>query len=114
MEYLNNCAACHGRNAKGDGPVAAALSTKPYDLTMISKKYKGTFPEGLIYKVIVGHEIITSHGETDMAVWGDRYTSTPPEVDYSIEFPPHEQDTQAIILGRITSLIGYLKSIQAK
>ena len=114
MEYLNNCAACHGRDAKGGGPVAAALSTKPYDLTMISKKYNGTFPEGFVYKVIVGHEIFNSHGETDMAVWGDRYTSTPAEVDDCIATPLHEQDTQAMILGRITSLIGYLKSIQAK
>lgn len=114
MEYLNNCAACHGRDAKGDGPVAAALTTKPYDLTLISKKHDGTFPEGLIYKVIVGHDIINSHGGTDMAVWGDRYSSTPFEADDSIAFPPHEQDNQAMILGRITSLIGYLESIQAK
>ena len=113
-EFLNNCAACHGRDAKGGGPVASALSTKPYDLTMISKKYNGTFPEGLVYKVIVGHEIINSHGGPDMAVWGDRYTSTPPEAVDSIEYPLYEQDSQAMILGRITSLVGYLESIQAK
>ena len=114
MEYLNNCAACHGRDAKGGGPVASALSTKPYDLTMISKKYNGTFPEGLVYKVVVGHEIINSHGGPDMAVWGDRYTSTPAETVDSIAYPLYEQDTQAMILGRITSLVGYLESIQAK
>ena len=114
MEYLNNCAACHGRDAKGGGPVAEALTNKPYDLTMISKKYDGKFPEDFVYKVIVGHEIINSHGETDMAVWGDRYTSKAPEADDSIAFPLYEQDNQAMILGRITSLVGYLESIQAK
>ncbi len=114
MEYLNNCAACHGRDAKGGGPVAAALSNKPYDLTMISKKYNDKFPENFVYKVIVGHDIINAHGETDMAVWGDRYTSKAPEADDSIAFPLHEQDNQAMILGRITSLVGYLESIQAK
>ena len=114
MEFLNNCAACHGRDAKGNGPVAAALTTKPYDLTLISKKHNGKFPEGLVYKIIVGHDIINSHGGTDMPVWGDRYTSTPHEDNDGIAFPLHEQDTQAMILGRITSLIGYLESIQAK
>jgi len=114
MEYLNNCAACHGRDGKGSGPVAEALTNKPYDLTLISKKYSGKFPEDFVYKVIVGHDIINSHGETDMAVWGDRYTSKAIETDDSIAFPLHEQDSQAMILGRITSLIGYLESIQAK
>ncbi len=70
MEYLSNCAACHGRNAKGGGPVAAVLSTKPSDLTMISKEFNGKFPEDHIYNVINGHDIINSHGETDMAVVG--------------------------------------------
>ena len=114
MEYLNNCAACHGRDAKGGGPVAAALSTKPYDLTLISKKFDGKFPKGFVYKVVNGHDIINSHGDTDMAVWGDRYTTKAPETDDSIAFPFHEQDTQAMIFGRITSLVRYLESIQAK
>ncbi len=112
MEYLNNCAACHGRDAKGDGPVA--LYTKPPDLTMISKEFNGKFPEDFIYNVIVGHDIANSHGETDMAVWGDRYTSKAPKADDSIAIPLHEQDTQAMIFGRITSLVRYLESIQAK
>ena len=114
IEYLNNCAACHGRDAKGGGPVAAALITKPYDLTLISKKFDGKFPKGLVYKIINGHEIIKSHGDMDLQVWGDRYSSRASEVDDSIALPFYEQDNQAMVFGRITSLVGYLESIQAK
>lgn len=114
MEFMNNCAACHGKAAKGDGPVASSLTTKPFDLTMISKRYNGKFPEGLVFKIIVGHEVIDSHGDSDVMVWGDRYSSSPIEIDESIVYPLQDQDTKAMILGRITSLIGYLESIQVK
>ncbi len=31
--FLDNCAACHGLQGRGDGPAAKSLSTKPADLT---------------------------------------------------------------------------------
>ena len=31
--YATNCAPCHGEKGKGDGPAAAALTTKPADHT---------------------------------------------------------------------------------
>ena len=37
------CATCHGREAKGGGPMAASLKTPPADLTTIAKRNKGTF-----------------------------------------------------------------------
>jgi len=82
-EYLNNCAACHGKDAKGNGPVAAVLTTKPFDLTMISKRFDGKYHRDFVYKVINGHEIIS-----------------------------YEHDNQAMVFGRIMSLVAYLESIQ--
>jgi len=114
MEYLSSCASCHGADAKGNGPVAAALTIKPSDLTMISKDFSGTFPEDHIYNVIDGRKMINPHGDTDMPVWGDRYTSKAREAADRIAFPLHEQDAQALVYGRIVSLVGYLESIQAK
>ncbi len=114
MEYLSNCGSCHGNDAKGDGPVAAALSIKPSDLTMISKQFSGKFPEEHIYKVIDGREMINPHGDTDMPVWGNRYMSKVRKAADRIAYPLHEQDAQALVFGRITSLVGYLESIQAK
>ena len=114
MEYLSNCGSCHGKDAKGDGPVAAALSIKPSDLTMISKQFSGKFPEDHIYKVIDGREMINPHGDTDMPVWGNRYMSMAHKAADRIAYPLHEQDAQAIVFGRIMSLVGYLESIQVK
>jgi mono/diheme cytochrome c family protein len=110
-EYMSNCAACHGADAKGAGPVAAVLSIKPSDLTKISKKFNGKFPEEHIYKVIDGREMINPHGDTDMPVWGHRYMSMAYEKAGEV---PHELDAQALAFGRITSLVGYLESIQAE
>jgi len=114
MEYMSNCASCHGKDAKGGGPVAAVLSIKPSDLTMISKQFSGKFPEDHIYKVIDGRDMINPHGDTDMPVWGDRYMSMAQKEADRIAFPFYEQDAQALAFGRITSLVDYLESIQVK
>ena len=112
-EYLSSCASCHGVNAKGAGPVAKVLTTKPADLTLITKKFNGQFPAERIYKVIDGRDfyMIDPHGDTQMPVWGYRYMS---EVDKRASEVPHDLNTQAIVFGRIMSLVGYLESIQAK
>lgn len=36
MVYRQNCVACHGRNADGKGPAAAALRPRPTDFTKAS------------------------------------------------------------------------------
>ncbi len=42
--YHAHCAACHGSDGKGNGPAAAALKTKPADLTVLAKNNGGKFP----------------------------------------------------------------------
>ena len=45
VEMFNSyCAACHGKDAKGDGPAASALKVPPADLTQLAKKNNGKFP----------------------------------------------------------------------
>lgn len=34
--FLNNCASCHGNSARGDGPIALALTPKPADLVVMA------------------------------------------------------------------------------
>jgi hypothetical protein len=41
MEYMENCAGCHGADAKGAGPLSAKLKTKPTDLTLLAKRNHG-------------------------------------------------------------------------
>ena len=114
MEYLSNCGSCHGRDAKGDGPVAAVLTVKPSDLTMISKKFNGTFPEEHIYKIIDGRDVIKAHGNSLMPIWGHRFTVMEYKAADAIAYLPNDVDTQALVFGRIMSLVGYLESIQAE
>jgi len=114
MEYLSNCASCHGRDAKGGGPVADVLTVKPADLSMISKKFNGEFPKELIYKIIDGRDMIKPHGHSLMPVWGRRFTVMEYKDADAIAYLPDDLETQALVFGRIISLVGYLESIQAK
>jgi mono/diheme cytochrome c family protein len=46
-EYLAGCAACHGIDGKGKGPLSADLKTAPADLSIIAKRNGGVFsPQG--------------------------------------------------------------------
>jgi len=113
-EYLSNCGSCHGRDAKGSGPVAVILAVKPSDLTMISKKFNGVFPKEHIYKIIDGREMIKPHGDSLMPVWGSRFSVMEYKAADAIAYLPNDVDIQALVFGRIISLVGYLESIQAK
>lgn len=110
-EYMGQCAACHGPHAKGDGPVAEVLTQKPADLTQISKKYGGTFPADEVYRIIDGTKMINPHGDRQMPVWGFRYMESATAQAGAV---PHDVDAQELVAGRITSLVQFLESIQAK
>jgi hypothetical protein len=54
IEYETGCAPCHGVDGKGRGPVAAGLTAKPADLTVLAKKNNGVFPLSSVYDTIYG------------------------------------------------------------
>src|ERR1035438_5978942 len=64
--YLQYCASCHGMAGKGDGPAAAALKAAPSNLTTLSARNKGVFPEIRISRVIEGADELSAHGSRDM------------------------------------------------
>lgn len=65
------CATCHGKDAKGKGPMASVLKIPPPDLTGISKRNNGFFPFLKIQKIISGEEAVSgAHGTKEMPVWG--------------------------------------------
>jgi len=69
--FREYCAVCHGVGGKGDGPAAAALKTAPSDLTQISAKNSGKFPDLKVQHIINGDaEQPVAHGSRDMPVWG--------------------------------------------
>jgi len=71
--YRQYCASCHGLNAQGDGPVAAALKVKVPDLTRIAQRHGGTFPSSDVRDTIDGREAPRAHGTRTMPVWGELF-----------------------------------------
>jgi mono/diheme cytochrome c family protein len=99
--FKTYCASCHGAEATGNGPVAPALRQTPADLTRIAKRNGGMFPADRVHRIIAGREI-ESHGDREMPVWGDAFTTTR-EVQ-----PRDGADT------RIAAIVRYLESIQER
>lgn len=98
--YGAYCAACHGKNGKGDGPAAAALKVPPADLTTLAKNNNGKFPRNEVYDTISGERAIAAHGSKEMPVWGNLF--------HSID--SHE----SISMMRLKNLTDYIESLQAK
>lgn len=94
--YHNYCSACHGLSALGDGPAAKALTKAPADLTRISARNGGTFPETKIKRYIEGLDEVAAHGSRDMPMWGELFRAM-------------ERDTVPL---RVQALSEFLKSIQ--
>ncbi len=68
MLYQRYCVACHGPEGHGDAPVTSALRERPPDLTTISKRNEGWFPERRIQDIVDGRFPV--HGRREMPVWG--------------------------------------------
>ena len=125
LEFLSNCAPCHGPDAKGNGPDSVKLQTKPADLTTLAKKNNGVFPLSTVYATIDGRNVTETHGIRDMPIWGCRHTPSPiPPTNSSkskvYKPDPYEShldlscDSEDIIANRVLSVIEYLRRIQEK
>jgi len=102
--YVQYCGACHGRDGKGNGPVANWLTAKPTDLTQIAKNAGGDFPMVKVIQAIDGTTTVRAHGDSDMPVWGDRFRA---DIGASL-------NRQAQVRGKILLIAEYLRSIQVK
>jgi len=95
------CAVCHGASAKGDGPFANLLTTRPTDLTTLATRNKGEFPFGRAYDTIDGRNMLTAHGTGDMPIWGK-------------EMRDAGLGGETALRGRLVETLVYLRSIQVK
>ncbi|MEM7641864.1 MAG: cytochrome c [Pseudomonadota bacterium] len=64
-----HCAACHGLDAQGDGPMRDVLAVDVPDLTGLAARAGGTFPHFEVVSKIDGRDPVVSHGSA-MPVWG--------------------------------------------
>ena len=63
MLYAENCAACHGVDATGNGPAAGHLTTTPPDLTQIAARRNGVWPMLEVMGIIDGYTKSTAPRE---------------------------------------------------
>jgi mono/diheme cytochrome c family protein len=97
--YRAYCASCHGIDAKGHGPAAAALKATVPDLTMLTENNRGEFPAKLVRNTIMGEEMLAVHGTREMPIWGPIFHQVEADVDRGNV--------------RVDNLVKYLASIQA-
>jgi mono/diheme cytochrome c family protein len=100
--FKTYCAVCHGKEAKGDGPLAGSLRFTPSDLTLLAKRNGGTYPAEQVFRMIDGRKPLRGHGGPDMPVWGDAFKGTAD--GYSEEK----------VKARIDALVDFLKTIQVE
>ena len=94
--FAQYCTPCHGKGGRGDGPAAAALKRAPADLTTLTSRNGGKFPDVKVKRYIEGLDEVPAHGSRDMPIWGPLFRAL-------------SQDTAAI---RVEALTAHLRSIQ--
>jgi mono/diheme cytochrome c family protein len=109
QDFSFHCAACHGADGKGAGPVSRALKIEPPDLTRIAKRNGGVFPEVMIFGTISGLNMPMSHGTREMPVWGNQFIGETLKGPVSLE---HAQEAVSEVTDRIKRLVGYIRTIQ--
>jgi len=110
IEFVNNCAACHGADGKGNGALGNLLQRSPPDLTMLAKNNNGVLPMNRLYQVIDGVGV-PSHGARDMPVWGKEYFV---EESQKLREARGAYDAPAVVRARILTLLEYISRIQAR
>src|SRR5476649_1065021 len=101
-DYQAYCASCHGAGARGDGTLAKSLKKRPADLTQLTRRNSGVFPEEKVFKTVDGRTPGSAHTDSDMPAWGDVFAK-------SIESAGSDNTA-----ARIGILVKYLETIQAK
>jgi len=99
--FAQYCVACHGKDAKGTGTLAATLKPKPADLTLMTARNGGTYPREMVFQVIDGSKKVKGHGGGDMPEWGAAFRAA-------------TESDEVATKRRIDSLVDYLATLQGK
>jgi mono/diheme cytochrome c family protein len=135
-EYMDNCAGCHGADAKGAGPLSAKLKSKPADLTLLARRNHGSFDTATVYQMIDGRNARATHRGAEMPIWGCRHETPalpapalskhhrkiPKRVVSALQRRESELDSlldlpcgsEEAVRERIRSIVDYLSQLQAK
>lgn len=101
--YETHCAVCHGLEARGNGPLAPALTLQPPSLRDLLQRHDH-FPLERVISRIDGRDPLVSHG-SPMPVYGPFFEGD----DTALK----TDNGQPILTSRpIADLVAYLKKIQ--
>jgi mono/diheme cytochrome c family protein len=98
--FRGYCASCHGLDARGGGPAAPALKSRPTDLTQLNKRNGGKFPFAMVENAIRGNQFIQPHGSREMPVWGDAFRNV--------------NRDEVLVKIKVHNLALYIESVQEK
>jgi mono/diheme cytochrome c family protein len=99
--FKQYCAACHGPDAKGNGPAAPTLKTPPPDLTTLAARNMGVFPKEYVENILHFGPGVKAHGSSDMPTWGSIFEMI-------------DKNNERVVEQRIKNLTEYLASLQGK
>ena len=114
--YASYCAACHGAEGKGDGPVAGNLKREAPDLTTLSQRSGNESPTQWVERNIRNEAGPESHGTVAMPLWG-------PIFGEMTGLDQQSRDKRRVLVGseatspsladlRVTNLVGHIESLQ--
>jgi len=98
--FMNHCAACHGTDGEGGGPVAAALQATVPNLRSLAMRNGGTFPTEAVTAYIDGRQMKVAHGDRQMPIWGDVFRG------------PEQGTAKRIVRERIAALVVFIRELQ--
>jgi mono/diheme cytochrome c family protein len=96
--YKNYCAACHGIEGKGDGPVVNFLKVPPADLSTLAQRNDGKYPADRVAATLDSGTNRGAHGTSDMPIWG----------------PVFRSKGKGVVQMRIQKLNAFIESLQQK
>jgi mono/diheme cytochrome c family protein len=97
---MNHCAACHGADGEGGGPVATTMRVTVPNLRTLTMRNGGVFPAEDITAYIDGRKIHAAHGDRLMPVWGDVFRG------------PEQGTAQRVVRRRVADLVSFIATLQ--
>ena len=98
--YFNHCAACHGDDGEGTGPVAASLRVTVPNLRTLAARNDGMFPADAVRAYVDGRDVPTAHGDRLMPIWGDVFLGADGTAD------------DRTIRRRIAAIVDFISTLQ--
>jgi mono/diheme cytochrome c family protein len=109
ITYGAHCAACHGSDGRGDGPMAEFLTVEVPDLTTIQRDNEGVFPFSRVYRIIEGGAENEVHEASTMPGWGERLLRDT-YILHGIRVEPGQRE--GFVRSRILAVIDHIAGMQ--